>query len=195
MEIYKINPTKRTKCINRKANQSKKPIAIFLRVLKWLISIGMIIFTIYSISNIEYSIFVELILLIIELSFPFVVLAFAHLFLLKVTDNMYAQGNEYIIMTDKGFMYCYDLKYLPNIVVKYDIEYDKITDYKIDEKTRYLFIEVECEYNEYDKGVLCEEEKSPVGGVELFDTYKGISVYDLLKEKVKLDVKAKDINE
>ena len=25
-----------------------------------------------------------------------------------------------------------------------------------------------------------------LGGVELFDTYKGISVYDLLKEKVKL---------
>ena len=200
METYKINYGERLKCINTRAKQNKKPIAKFLRFLEWLIIIATVLFCVWSIYSMIYIelgnyYFESTVVMLGYLFYPFIAYTIVHAFYKKCTGSIYNRAEEKIILTDKGFRYYYCLSTLPSASCTYDVEFEKITSYSYDEETKWLDIIVDCEFNTYDNGILDAKTACISKGLDFFDTYDGICVHELLKEKVKLEVNTKNINE
>ena len=201
METYKMNYSKKSRCTRRKSKQDKSAKARMLRILELL---TIILMAIIIIKVFYKDLFVEedsanLLYITSDLLFglgvPIIIWWPLHLMHLKVTGCLFSEGNEQIILNDKGFRYYYCLKAMPSVSATMDVEYDKIKNYTFDEETKWLDLRGGFEFNTYNNGVLNKKNKSISEGAVFFDVFDGISIHELLKEKVKLDVKVDSTNE
>ena len=199
METYKMNYSKKSRCTRIKSKQDKSTKARVLRLLEKLIILSMIIFSIgYIYEEVVIKnaiIWGVLILLFLYLCMPFAIWWTVRLFRLKATGCLFSEGNEQIILNDKGFRYYYCLKGMPSVSATMDVEYENIKKYTFDEETKWLDLRGGFEFNTYNNGVLNKKNKSISEGAVFFDVFDGISIHELLKEKVKLDVKVDSTNE